>query len=1054
MKKYILTPLAGIALLLMGLLFACDDQEAPHNTAPVLTTCSVEVGGRTTATLSGTIAFPDETEVTECGFIYSTVPTLPEEESTVVPVNVSQLPGTLSVELTGLQPATHYYYCLYASSGYTVLRSEIKEFDTAADGVPTFGEVTYTNVTETTADVTCRLTDDGGYDILTLGFCYKPVTEGDTETPSQEDFVVNVKEDAITLTATLTHLSPSQTYAVCAYGTNQKGVGYSEPVTFTTKQSVTPTAETGEAADITETSATLTGRITYNGGADILAKGFFWSTDETTVKEGTRTYSAAEGDTILSTLEGLSVETTYYYCAYAENERGMAYGEVCSFLSGGHRTAPTVQTAEATDITETSAVLHGRIEKDGGSPVTSRGFYYSTRENPAEGGIRVAASGNGADFAYELTGLSGGTTYYVCSFATNEIGTTYGETITFTTAQPTTPPTLSVTTVSNIGETAATLTAEITHDGGLDITEKGFYYSSTNSSPTAADNQAVSAASGNTLTATLNSLEPHTTYYVRAYAINAKGTGLGAVQQFTTADDRTAPIVQTGTASAIGENTATLSASITADGGSPVTAKGFYYSTTNTPATDGTRVNATGEGNDFSVDLTGLRAGTTYYFCAFAENEVGTSYGQTQQFSTSTATSAPAVGATAATEITTTSALLTAEITSDGGLPITAKGFYYSSTNSTPTEADSHVESTAEGNSIRYALTGLTAHTTYYVRAYATNERGTTMGAVRSFTTSDDRTVPVVQTTDVTNITQSEATFSGEVTADGGSTVTATGFYYGTSAQPQNGGRRVEAAATDGAFTYDVAGLTASTQYYVCAFAENEVGTSYGDVLSFTTGLALSIPSVGATTVSAITTTTASASATITSTGGADVTEKGFYYSLNNPPTASDQRILSTAADDEITADLSGLQPATRYYIRAFATNSEGTAVGSINLFTTAYDTTTPTIGSVTAADTTSTSVDLMATIMEDGGASITEKGFCYTTTAGATPTVNDQKAVDSSTGNDIILTLTGLSPNTVYYIRAYATNNSGKTGYSNTITVRTITGNAPDIDDNPSPER
>ena len=64
MKKYILTPLAGIALLLMGLLFACDDQEAPHNTAPVLTTGSVEVGGRTTATLSGTIAFPDETEVT------------------------------------------------------------------------------------------------------------------------------------------------------------------------------------------------------------------------------------------------------------------------------------------------------------------------------------------------------------------------------------------------------------------------------------------------------------------------------------------------------------------------------------------------------------------------------------------------------------------------------------------------------------------------------------------------------------------------------------------------------------------------------------------------------------------------------------------------------------------------------------------------------------------------------------------------------------------------------------------------------------------------------
>ncbi len=829
MKKYILTPLAGIALLLMGLLFACDDQEAPHNTAPVLTTGSVEVGGRTTATLSGTIAFPDETEVTECGFIYSTVSTLPEEESTVVPVNVSQLPGALSVELTGLQPATHYYYCLYASSGYTVLRSEIKEFDTAADGVPAFDEVTYTNVTETTADVTCRLTDDGGYDILTLGFCYKPVTEGDTETPSQEDFVVNVKEDAITLTATLTHLSPSQTYAVCAYGTNQEGVGYSEPVTFTTKQSVTPTTETGEAADITETSATLTGRITYNGGADILAKGFFWSTDETTVKEGTRTYSAAEGDTILSTLEGLSVETTYYYCAYAENERGMAYGEVRSFLSGGHRTAPVVLTAEATGITETSALLHGRIEADGGSPVTSRGFYYSTRENPAEGGIRVAASGNGADFAYELTGLSGGTTYYVCSFATNEIGTTYGETITFTTAQPTTPPTLSVTTVSNIGETAATLSAEITHNGGLDITEKGFYYSSTNSSPTAADNQAVSAASGNTLTATLNNLDPHTTYYVRAYAINAKGTGLGAVQQFTTADDRTAPVVQTGTASAIGENTATLSASITADGGSPVTAKGFYYGTTNNPATDGTRVNATGEGNDFSVDLTGLRAGTTYYFCAFAENEVGVSYGQTQQFSTNIALAVPAVGATTVSAITTTTASASATITSTGGADVTEKGFYIS-LNNPPTASDQRILSTAAGNEITADLSGLQPNTRYYIRAFATNSEGTAMGSVNSFNTADDTTAPTLS---IAEPEQDEYTLTATILDDGNARIIEKGFCYTTdNTEPTINSPKIVDTTEGNVITLDVRDLPSqeSKSFRLRSYATNESGkTGYGD---------------------------------------------------------------------------------------------------------------------------------------------------------------------------------------------------------------------------------
>lgn len=1068
MKKKTLLHTICFALLLC--LPGCSEQEAPGYLAPVVTTGEAEVDGRSIATINGTISIPAGTKVADCGFIYSTVSTLPKEESTVITLTPDPSGTSYTTRLTGLTPGTTYYYCLYASSGYTEVRGDIKSFITDMDGVPVFSEVTCTAHTESSLTVSARLLDNGGYNLLGQGFYYKLAEEGNTEAPNKNDMIINVDMEGDLLTATIDKLLPGREYAVCAYGLNQKGEGCSEPLYISTSSATVPVLSATTAKDTLAASIVVEASLIDSGSGEVTEIGFCWSSENeqpTTEMLHEDCSDQLGNETISLEISGLKDNTTYYIRAYAINKLGTGYGETFCYMPTNQL---LVQTDEATNVDDTSATLSGEIVSDGGNWLKAKGFFCSRQENPSETGTRYDSDAFGNKITVTLDDLEIGVTYYYCAFVESVTDMVYGEVKQFTTTI--TKPDFATPFADFITETTATVTSYVENRVSLDHCGLEM---STNPLPEGKFGEGTTLIyekgyDGKSVQCELKELTPNTTYYIRAWGERGKtnecvGTinpatvnldyyGFSETITFSTLPEAALPTVGATTTSDITENSATLTAEVTSDGGGEITEKGFCYSSTNnTPTEADTKTMSTAEGNAITATLSGLKANTTYYVRAYAANKEGISYGVVATFTTSKATTLPTVSNITVGSVTENSASLSAQITSDGGDEVTEKGFCYSSTNNTPTEADNKTVSTVEGNTIAATLNGLKANTTYYVRAYAINSKGISYGTTGSFSTKDNRTTPVVETIGVSNIGETTATFSGNVASDGGSTVTSTGFFYGTTANPVSEGTRQEAVASGSTFTFNASGLTAGTHYYVCAYASNELGTSYGSVVEFTTSTSIFLPTVGSTSVGSITATSASASAVISSDGGATVTERGFYYGTNNPPTEADTKVVSTATGNSITADLSGLSPNTRYYIRAFATNSQGTQVGAINVFTTADNRTAPSIGSITASNLTSATVDLLATIIDNGGADITEKGFCYTTTAGTTPTTADSKAVSTTEGDDISLTLTGLRAVTTYYIRAYAINGS-KTGYSETITVTTPASNVPGIDDNISPDR
>jgi hypothetical protein len=295
---------------------------------------------------------------------------------------------------------------------------------------------------------------------------------------------------------------------------------------------------------------------------------------------------------------------------------------------------------------------------------------------------------------------------------------------------------------------------------------------------------------------------------------------------------------------------------------------------------------------------------------------------------------APEVTTHNVTTITAVSAISGGEVTGLGNHPVIERGVCWS-TSQNPTISDPKTEDgVGAGSSFTSNITGLTPNRLYYVRAYATNAAGTAYGDQVTFTTLEGF-LPEITTGNVTSITATSAICGGNATGDGNSYILARGVCWSTFENPTIDAHKTVDGAGMGSFASQITGLAHSTRYYVRAYATNSEGTVYGEQRTFTTTI-ISLPTVTTATVTNISSASATCGGSVINNGNDPATTRGVCWSTSENPTISDSKTEDGTGTGSFTSQITGLTHSTYYYVRAYATNGEGTSYGVQRTFVTA----------------------------------------------------------------------------------------------------------------------
>jgi hypothetical protein len=535
--------------------------------------------------------------------------------------------GEFSIDLTDLTPLLSYSVRAYATTSIGTGWGEVVGFSTLG-GIAEVSTSQVSAITALSARVGGNVITGNGAAVTSRGVC---LVEGEGE-PGLDDTCIAAGQGLGEFSIDLTDLTPLLSYSVRAYATTSIGTGWGEVVGFSTLGGIAEVS-TSQVSAITALSARVGGNVITGNGAAVTSRGVCLVEGEGEPGLDDTCIAAGQGLGEFSVdLTDLTPQHSYSVRAYAKSSVETAWGEVVRFSTRDGIIQLT--TLQASAITAFTANVGGSITNDGGSPVSERGVCYGISENPTIADLCVESSNTYSVYEVMITGLELSTMYHFRSYASNAVGSQYGDNRSFITRDGVIA--LNTAEVSSVTATTAIVGGEIADDGGSLVTNRGVCYA-ISENPTKDDTCLESGQGIGTFTLTLTGLNLSTTYYVSTYATNAVGTQYVGNESFTTRDGVIEISTLWADCETVRSSSAVVDAYIHSDGGASITSRGFCYNTVGNPRLNTSTCiqssSSSGVGH-FKNTIFGLSPATTYFVMAYATNVVGTWWGGSTHFTT------------------------------------------------------------------------------------------------------------------------------------------------------------------------------------------------------------------------------------------------------------------------------------------------------------------------------------------------------------------------------------------------------------------------------------
>ena len=773
---------------------------------------------------------------------------------------------------------------------------------------------------------------------------------------------------------------------------------------------------------------------------------------------------------------------------------------------------PSLKLNEVIDIMRIQARFSGTISGDM-SQIKEYGFQYSLSEE-FSGNLtkeqKVGDSIASSSCSTIIKGLEANERYYYRMYASTGASKVFSESEYFQTAASS-APILNQLVVDSIGENVVRFRCTVEDIGDEYLIEYGIGYKTSADKtyiPIPSDSIIVVSTSPFTYAVEITGLEPATTYSFRPYAKNSADAagetgareGYGHIESYAT-ENQLSAVVETvePVEGKIGMNSVEMSGRVTSAIGSDgvVDEVGFCYSQTNiTPDITDTHVTATFTklNEYFTVSVPDLQTATTYYVRAYAKNTVNgqerIGYGAVYEVTT-TDIAIPQVewveritedGRTTYDDvITATTYSRKAKITNYDKGALVEKGFVWSENNAEITVEEAReaktilsVDLNVGENVIDGTITGLQMDKSYYVRAYAIYQAAGLEEIGYTWTTSFrtqafERPRLDQVTIDDKTVTHNSAELQGRISRKGNGEYLEKGFVISLNDndqgtyEPTLNTEGIKVVKADDNFKGPVTGLRANTAYavrsYIISTLGGEVDTTYAWYSHLRT-MNVVFPKVEIDCVNS-TLSSLSFSMSITESGAGEVVEKGLLWQLRQEDNPwADFKLGDSTVSSKAFADLThetdtmtfdGLEMDAVYKVQGYIkTKVDGEEY--IAYYGTWHHRTASLSFGLYQDTETMTEISLSGFI-NDLVEGITEYGFCWTEDETVSPKemTNTIKASELDAEKRFKATITGLTPNTKYYLGVYV-KVGDKTYY--TGTWQRTTKRIPTIDENSSPSK